>query len=614
MTSAITQLEITFERVFYMPFMCLVVIVLRSCMFSALIAYLEQNMVFRWLFIFYPILSIPTNNYSFCHTNIIRLLRVLFLTGNGLLINLPDLSPIQKEKQLVSFGEMFSKRLYSTLQASSKMASVLKNKDLLKTQGFINNEWVNSSSSDTFEVKNPALEPKKESYLATVQSMSGDDYENAIAAASEAFKTFGKSTGRYRSNLLYKLYELMLENQDDLAKLVVLENGKPYADALGEVKYAASFFQWYSEQAPSVQGDILQSGNADNINILALKQPIGVCGIMTPWNFPLDMITRKLGAAVAAGCTTVIKPATETPLSAFALAQLSVDAGFPKGVINVLASHDPAKVGKLICEHPTIKKVSFTGSTRVGKLLMQQSASTLKKISLELGGNAPFIVFEDADLDKAVTGAIASKFRSSGQTCICANRLFVHESIYDEFTAKFVKQLKEKIVLGNGLDKDTTYGPVIHQGSMEKIRNQLKDALDKGAKLLLGGDKRPDLGENFHDLTVLGDVTPEMEIFNEETFGPLAPFIKFSSEEEVLKLANDTPVGLAGYFYSKDLDRVFRVAAALEVGMIGVNTGAISEAALPFGGVKESGFGREGSKFGVQDYLIIKGVVLGKGE
>ena len=509
---------------------------------------------------------------------------------------------------------MLSKRLYSTLQISSKMTSVLKNKDLLKTQGFINNTWVDSSSGDTFEVQNPALEPKKEAYLATVQSMSADDFEHAITVASDAFKTFGKSNGRYRSGLLYKLYELMLENQDDLAKLVVLENGKPYADALGEVKYAASFFQWYSEQAPTVQGDILQSGNANNISILALKQPIGVCGIMTPWNFPLAMITRKLGAAVAAGCTTVIKPATETPLSAFALAQLSIEAGFPKGVINVLASHEPAKVGKLICEHPIIKKVSFTGSTRVGKLLMQQSASTLKKVSLELGGNAPFIVFEDADLDKAVTGAITSKFRSSGQTCICANRIFVHESIYDEFTTKFVKQLKEQVVLGNGLDEKTTHGPVIHQGSMEKIRKQLKDALNKGAKLLLGGEKRPDLGDNFHELTVLGDVTPEMEIFNEETFGPLAPFIKFSSEEEVLKMANGTPVGLSGYFFSKDLDRVFRVAEALEVGMIGVNTGAISEAALPFGGIKESGFGREGSKFGVQDYLIVKGVVLGKNE
>ncbi|KAI5960325.1 uncharacterized protein KGF55_004617 [Candida pseudojiufengensis] len=502
---------------------------------------------------------------------------------------------------------MSSKRLYSTIGPS---VSTIKNQNLVKTQAFVNGKWINSSSGETFEVSDPAKYPKEESKLATVQSMTEDDYKSAIQKANESFQKFKKVSGRERSTLLYKLYQLMHDNKEDLAKLVVLENGKPYADALGEVVYAASFFQWFAEEAPRVSSDLIQSANPEN-QILAIRQPIGVCGILTPWNFPLAMITRKLGAAVAAGCTTVIKPASETPLAALALAQLSEEAGFPPGVVNILPSHESAKIGKLVCEDPIIKKVSFTGSTNVGKILMKQSSSTLKKLSLELGGNAPFIVFEDADLEKAVTGAIASKFRSSGQTCICANRLFVHESIYDEFTTKFVEKLKKDVKLGNGLDEGVTHGPLIHDRSMEKVREHIEDAVDKGAKVLLGGDKRPDLGENFHDLTVLGDVTPKMLIFNEETFGPVAPIIKFSTEEEVIKLANDTPVGLAGYFYAKDYTRLFRVAEALEVGMVGANTALISEAALPFGGVKESGFGREGSKFGVEDYTVIKGVVIG---
>ncbi|KAI5953367.1 hypothetical protein KGF54_002738 [Candida jiufengensis] len=502
---------------------------------------------------------------------------------------------------------MISKRLYSMVGPS---LSKIKNKNLIKTQAFVNGKWINSSNGETFEVSDPALYPKKESQLATVQSMSEDDYKDAIQDAQKSFQTFKKTTGRERSTLLYNLYKLMHENKEDLAKLVVLENGKPYADALGEVVYAASFFQWFAEEAPRVASDLIPSANPGT-QILAIRQPIGVCGILTPWNFPLAMITRKLGAAIAAGCTTVIKPASETPLAALAMAQLSEEAGFAPGVINILPSHESSKVGKLICEDPIIKKVSFTGSTKVGKILMDQSSSTLKKLSTELGGNAPFIVFEDSNLEKAVAGAIASKFRSSGQTCICANRIFVHESIYDEFTSEFVSKLEKDVKLGNGLDEGVTHGPLIHDRSMQKVREHIEDALNKGAKLLLGGDKRPDLGENFHDLTVLGDVTPEMLIFNEETFGPVAPIIKFSSEEEVVKLANDTPVGLAGYFYTQDYARLFRVAEALEVGMVGANTALISECALPFGGVKESGFGREGSKFGVEDYTIIKGVVVG---
>ncbi|CAI5758838.1 unnamed protein product [Candida verbasci] len=503
---------------------------------------------------------------------------------------------------------MFSKRFYSS---SSKMISQIKNQNLIKTKGFINGQWVSSSSNESFVVTNPALVPKNEAVIETVQSMTEDDYNKAIDYAYDSFEKFKKTTGRYRSGLLLRLYELMIENQEDLAKLCVLENGKPYADALGEVKYAASFFQWFSEEAPRINGDIIPSANPQN-RILVLKQPIGVCGILTPWNFPLAMITRKVGAAIATGCTTVIKPASETPLSALAIAYLAQEAGFPEGTINVLPCKSSSMAGKLICEHPKIKKVSFTGSTGVGSILMKQSSSTLKKLSMELGGNAPFIVFDDVkDIDKAVQGAIASKFRSSGQTCVCANRLFIHESIYDDFKDKLISKLKETVVLGDGLKEGVTYGPVINERSMKKVREHIEDATGKGAKILFGGNKREDLGANFHDLTVLGDVTTEMQIFNDETFGPVAPLIKFKSDDEVIKMANDTQFGLAGYFYATDVSRVFKVAEAINVGMLGINTGAITEAALPFGGIGESGFGREGSKFGVDDYLIIKSCVLG---
>lgn len=497
------------------------------------------------------------------------------------------------------------KRLYSTYGLST-----LKNPDLIKTKAYVNGEWITSSNKSTFEVLNPALTPENGGKLADVSSMSLEDYNTSIEAASQAFETFKRTTGRERNALLMNLYKLMHENKEDLAKLIVLENGKPYADALGEVMYSSSFFQWFAEEAPRVYGDIIPSANAKT-KILTLKQPIGVCAILTPWNFPAAMITRKLGAALASGCTSVIKPASETPLSALALAELLHQAGFPKGVINVLPSSNAAEVGKLLCENPKIKKVSFTGSTNVGKLLMSQSSSTLKKLAMELGGNAPFIAFEDADVDKAVDGAIASKFRSSGQTCVCANRLFVHESIYDEFARKFTDKLSRTVTLGNGLDSGVTHGPVIHDRAMKKVRSHIEDATSKGANILLGGNKREDLGENFHELTVLGDVTPSMLIFSEETFGPVAPLIKFSSDEEVLQMANDTDVGLAGYFYSNNINKVFKVAEELQVGMIGTNTGLISEAAVAFGGVKESGFGREGSKYGIDDYTIIKSVILG---
>lgn len=501
-----------------------------------------------------------------------------------------------------------SLRSFSSACILRDLASDLKNPTLYKTKGYINGEWVDGSDGEKFEVNDPALD--ESSLIGEISSMSEKDFAKAIDVAQESFEKFRATSGKARGQLLRNLYELMQENKDDLARIIVRENGKPYADALGEIEYSSSFFDWFAGEAPRVYGDIISSANTHN-RILTLKQPIGVCGILTPWNFPSAMIARKLGAAIATGCTTVIKPASETPLSALALAQLLESAGFEKGVVNVLPASDAALAGRLLCESPIVKKVSFTGSTRVGKILMSQSSSTLKKLSMELGGNAPFIVFDDTDLDEAVQGAIASKFRSSGQTCICANRLFVHESVYSEFSAKLTKKLEEVVRLGNGIESGVTHGPLIHSKSMAKVRAHIEDAVSKGAKVLYGGKVRPDLGKNFHELAVLGDVTPDMLIFQEETFGPVAPLIKFKTEEEVIKLANDVNVGLAGYFYSNDVRRVLRVAESLNVGMIGANTGAISEAALPFGGIMESGFGREGSKYGIDDYVITKSLVIG---
>lgn len=505
-------------------------------------------------------------------------------------------SSVRMNKRWLSVGPKFS-------------LDILKKPDLIKTKGYINGEWLASSDNSSFEVCNPAYDGEA-SKLVDVSSMSEDDYIDAINCAHNAFQDFKLTTGRARSQMLQNLHSLIRENEQDLAKIIVLENGKPYADALGEIRYANSFLQWFSEEAPRVYGDFISSSNSHN-RIITIKQPIGVVGILTPWNFPQAMITRKLGAAIAAGCTTVIKPASETPLSALALAHLSHQAGFPKGVINVLPTSQAASIGELICEHPLVLKISFTGSTNVGKLLMQQSSLTLKKLSMELGGNSPFIVFEDADIDKAVDGAISSKFRSSGQTCVCANRIYVQESIFDEFAEKLVAKLGSIVKIGNGLEDGISHGPLIHQKSLDKVKYHIEDATSKGAKVLLGGTALPDLGENFHDLTVLSDVTSDMIITQEETFGPVAPLIKFKDEEEVLKLANDTDVGLAGYFFSQNVNKLFEIGEKLNVGMIGVNTGLISEAPVPFGGIGQSGFGREGSMYGVDDYVIIKSLVVG---
>ncbi|MCJ1243803.1 succinate semialdehyde dehydrogenase NADP+ linked, partial [Trapelia coarctata] len=437
-----------------------------------------------------------------------------------------------------------------------------------------------------------------------------EDTDHAIKVAAEAWPSFRKTTGRERSRMLRKWYQLMMDNADDLAKLVTWENGKPFADAKGEVTYAANFFEWFSEEAPRNYGDTIEASIPGN-RVFTVKEPVGVCGLITPWNFPAAMITRKIGPAIAAGCTVVAKSPGETPFTSLALAELAHRAGIPKGVVNVItALKNTPEVGEALTSSTTVRKVSFTGSTGVGKLLMKQSADTLKKLSFELGGNAPFIVFDDADLDAAVAGAIASKFRSSGQTCVCANRIYVQKGIYDAFATKFVEKV-QGFKVGAGFDEGVTHGPLIHDRAIRKVEDHVRDAEQKGAKVRIGGHKMPKLGSNFFEPTVITGMKSDMKLASEETFGPVAGLFEFATEKDVVALANAADVGLAGYFFSRDIRRIYRVAEALEVGMVGVNTGLISDAAAPFGGVKYSGFGREGSKYGISEYQIIKMVTLG---
>ncbi|KZF24284.1 succinate-semialdehyde dehydrogenase Uga2 [Xylona heveae TC161] len=480
-------------------------------------------------------------------------------------------------------------------------APKLADPSLFKQQCYVNGNWVDARSKKTFAVSDPATSNQ----IATCPEFGKEDTVTAIEAAAAAFPSFRKTTGRERSRLLRKWYDLMIQNGEDIAKLITWENGKSLSDARIESTYSAGFFEWFSEEAPRIYGDTIIPSVPGN-RAITLKQPIGVCALIAPWNFPAAMITRKVGPALAAGCTVVIKAPAEAPLTALALAELAHRAGIPKGVVNVITALDNTiSVGEVLTEHPTVKKVSFTGSTRVGKILMKQSASTLKKLSFELGGNAPFIVFNDADVDLAVKGLIASKFRGSGQTCVCANRIFIQSDIYNEFTNKFVEAVKA-FKLGAGFEEGVTHGPLIHERAVDKVDEHVQDAIDKGGKVAVGGKRRPDLGSCFFDLTVMTGITKEMKVTKEETFGPLAGLFPFETEEEVIKLANNSEVGLAGYFFSKDVARCWRVAEALEVGMVGVNTGAISDPATPFGGVKESGFGREGSKYGVDEYVVIK--------
>lgn len=498
----------------------------------------------------------------------------------------------------------FKLRSLATVGLRKMSTLSLKNPELLRDTGLINGQWTKSLSGETFPVVNPATGEK----IGDVPEFGITELKEAAVAAHTALKEFRKTTNRQRARMLRKWSDLMAENHEDLAKIITWENGKPLAEAKGEILSCITNFEWFAEEAPRIYGETIPSQNLHS-RMYTIKEPIGVCGIITPWNFPASMISRKVGAAVAAGCTTVIKPADLTPYSAIAMAYLAEKAGIPRGVVNVLTARRNVKeFGKEMCENPNIRKVTFTGSTNVGKLLMSQAASSMKKVSFELGGNAPFIVFDDADIDSAVAGAIASKFRGSGQTCICANRFYIHENIYDDFAVKLTQKVNE-MKIGNGMEAGTTQGPLINANSVDKVERHVSDALQKGARLLAGGKRLPEVGSNFFAPTVIADVTHDMHVTCEETFGPLAALVKFSNEEELIKMCNDVDVGLAGYFYTRDHARIHRISEELEVGMIGVNTGLITESALPFGGVKHSGFGREGSLYGLDDYLVVKTIV-----
>ncbi|EJD53651.1 succinate-semialdehyde dehydrogenase [Auricularia subglabra TFB-10046 SS5] len=489
--------------------------------------------------------------------------------------------------------------------ASTKVADAfgLKDPSLIRTQGRIAGKWVDAKDGATFEVTNPATNK----VLGAVADMGVAETKEAVVAASEAFKSWSKTTAKHRHDLLMKLYKLMLENNDDLGRIITLENGKVLAEGKGENAYAASFVEWFAEEAVRAYGEIIPSP-FPNVRSVVVKQPVGVSGILTPWNFPSAMITRKVAPALAAGCTVVIKPPLETPFSALALAELASRAGIPDGVINVVTTSVHTKdIGRELCENPTVRKISFTGSTAVAKTLYAQSASTMKKVSFEAGGNAAFIIFNDADVEEAVSGLVACKFRGTGQTCVSANRIYVQSGVYAEF-ASLLAQRVEAMKVGNGLDEGITHGPLIHSRAVDKVEAHVNDAVKSGASVLTGGKR---LEGNFFEPTVLCDVPSTAIVSREETFGPLAALIKFETEEELLKLANSTEYGLAGYLFSRDVGRVWRVAEALEVGMVGANTGMISAASIPFGGVKESGLGREGSRHGLNEFLNIKYIAFG---
>ncbi|MBU3638478.1 NAD-dependent succinate-semialdehyde dehydrogenase [Polynucleobacter sp. AP-RePozz3-80-G7] len=482
--------------------------------------------------------------------------------------------------------------------------SQLKDSSLFREEAFIDGQWI--GSANTFAVSNPATDET----IATVANLETKDAELAISAAEKALPAWRSKLAKERAHIMRKWFDLIIENTQDLAKLMTLEQGKPLSEAAGEVVYGASFVEWFAEEAKRVEGSILGTTWSDK-RLMVLKQPIGVCVAITPWNFPIAMITRKIAPALAAGCTIVIKPAELTPLSALALAELAKRAGIPDGVINIVTADATQSivVGKTLCSSPTVRHLSFTGSTEVGRILMEQCAPTVKKLALELGGHAPFIVFEDADIDAAVSGAMASKFRNSGQTCVCANRFYVHKKVHDQFVEKFAKALSA-IKVGNGMEAGITQGPLIETAALEKVQKHVADALSKGAKLITGG-KQSIEGKNFYEPTILANVNSQMLITYEETFGPIAPIIPFESDEEVIKLANSSQFGLASYFYSRDIGRVWKVAEALEYGMVGVNTGLISNEVAPFGGIKQSGLGREGSAYGMDEYLEMKYVCVG---
>ena len=482
--------------------------------------------------------------------------------------------------------------------------SPLKDPQLLRTQAFINGHWTNAFNQATFPVTNPANNHR----LADVPDMGAAETEEAIHAARAAWPAWRALVAGERAALLRRWYDLMHIHLEDLALLMTLEQGKPLAEARGEVRYGASFVEWFAEEARRIYGDVIPSHMADK-RILALKQPVGVVAAITPWNFPIAMITRKVAPALAAGCPVVVKPAEDTPLSALALAELAQRAGFPAGTFNVITTNNPDAVGRELTRNPLVRKLSFTGSTEVGKRLMRQCADTVKKVSLELGGNAPFIVFDDADLDEAVNGAIAAKYRNAGQTCICANRIFVQDSVYDAFATRYTAAVRD-LRVGDGLEPGVTIGPLINEAAVQKVARLVRDAVARGAVIVTGGT-RHERGGTFFQPTVLTNISPDMSINNEEIFGPVAPLRRFHDENEAIRLANDTPYGLAAYFYARDIGRIWRVAEGLEYGMVGINTGLISTTVSPFGGVKESGIGREGSKYGIEAFVEVKYVCLG---
>jgi succinate-semialdehyde dehydrogenase / glutarate-semialdehyde dehydrogenase len=474
---------------------------------------------------------------------------------------------------------------------------------LFRQASYVNGAWVESSPDGVLEVDNPATGE----IVGAVPRLGQAETRRAIDAAARAFPTWRRTPAKARAVVMRRWFDLMMANQEDLARLMTTEQGKPLAESRGEVAYAASFLEWFGEEAKRVYGDTIPGHQADK-RIVVIKEPIGVVACITPWNFPLAMITRKAGPAIAAGCTVVLKPASQTPFSALALAELAERAGVPRGVFNVITG-SATEIGGELTANPTVRKLSFTGSTATGKVLMAQCAATVKKLSLELGGNAPFIVFDDADLDAAVEGAILSKYRNTGQTCVCANRLLVQDRVYDAFAAKLATAVR-KLTPAPGFDEGATQGPLIDDRAVAKVESHIADATSKGAEVLVGG-KRHARGGRFFEPTILTGVTPAMAVAREETFGPVAPLFRFATDEDAIALANDTEFGLAAYFYGRDIGRIWRVAEALEYGIVGINTGIISTEVAPFGGVKESGIGREGSKYGIEEFLEIKYLCLG---
>ncbi|RQM64387.1 NAD-dependent succinate-semialdehyde dehydrogenase [Aeromonas enteropelogenes] len=484
------------------------------------------------------------------------------------------------------------------------MSGTIPNSSLIKSRAYIDGHWCDAASGRTFEVTNPA----SGAVITQVPDMNAEDTRRAIDAAKAAQPAWAALTAKERSNKLYAWFAAITAHTDELARIMTCEQGKPLAEAKGEVAYGASFIQWFAEEGKRAYGRTIPGFSGDR-RLATIKQPVGVVAAITPWNFPIAMITRKAGPALAAGCTIVIKPAAETPLCALALAALAEEAGIPAGVINIITSHQAAAVGDELCQNPVVRKLSFTGSTRIGKLLMRQCADTMKRVSLELGGNAPFIVFDDADLDAAVAGALASKYRNAGQTCVCANRILVQSSVYDAFAEKLTAAVKA-FKVGDGMSEGTQIGPLINPAAASKVAELVNQARDAGAKVLLGGEAHP-AGPLFYQPTILGEVKGDNPILQEEIFGPVAPLVRFDTEEQAIALANDTPYGLAAYFYGRDIARVWRVAERLEYGMVGINEGIISTELAPFGGIKESGLGREGAAEGLEEYLETKYLCFG---